>query len=188
MTAPYVDQSASGLRYFLVADHVDVTPFTVIASKRFNWDHRQIEMGILGASHYLRINWGDGQVLTELFACADPQLEGLFVKSAPFDKLPVRQEVTFADKVYRFTPRLLSWAAGEAELAKLVTAVEDSDPKPRQWGLMHQFPSLPGDDETKPPLTLVHARIGGQFTLKTAHCYPNEEQIVFTTTTISKKG
>lgn len=183
----YVDQSATGLRYFLVADAVDVTPFSVIETTSFQWHHRKIEMGILGASHYLRIDWGDGKVLTELFACADPQIEAAFVKSAPFTDLPARTEVPFADKVYRFAPRLVSWEEGEAELATLVRSVEGSHPDHRQWGLMHQFPSLSGDDEKKPPLTLVCARVIGQLTVKTAHCYPNEGQIVFTTTTVSKQ-
>lgn len=183
----YVDQSAAGLRYFLIAQGVDVTPFSVIDSKSFRWDHRRIEMGILGASHYLKIDWGNGQVLTELFACADPQLDVAFVKSAPFKDLPVRQEVTFADKVYRFTPRLVSWAEGEAELAELVEAVDASVHDHRQWGLKHQFPSLPGEDAGKPPLTVLHAHTRKAFNLKTAHCYPNEGQIVFTTTTLSKR-
>lgn len=183
----YVDQSAAGLRYFLIAQKIDVSPFSVIGTSRFRWDHRWIEMGILGASHYLRVDWGNGQVLTELFACAEPELDVAFVKSAPFQDLPVRSEVTFADKVYRFTPWLVPWSEGEAELAELANRVEDSHPTHRQWGLQHQFPSLPGDTAGKPPLTLVHAKVGGQFTLKTAHCYPNEEQIVFTTTTISNR-
>jgi hypothetical protein len=183
----YVDQSATGLRYFLIAEGVDVTPFEVIDTASFRWDHRRIEMGILGASHYLRIDWGDGQVLTELFACADPQLDVAFVKSAPFKDLPVRQEVDFADNLYRFVPRLVSWNEGKDELAELVQAIVGATPERRQWGLTHQFPSLPGGDETKPPLTLVYARVGGTFTLKTAHCYPNEDQIVFSTTTISKR-
>lgn len=187
MTA-YVDQSASGLRYFLAASSLDVTPFEVIKTASFNWEHRTIEMGILGASHYLQIDWGDNRVLTELFACANPAIDVAFIKSAPFTDLPVQHLVSFADKQYRFTPRLVSWEDGRAELEALERSIAQADNVNRAWGLKHQFPSLPEDDHTKPPLTLAYARVGAELNLKTAHCYPNEEQIVFTTTSLSKKG
>lgn len=183
----YVDQSASGLRFYLVASHVDVEPFEVIAKKQFRWDHRQLEMGILGASHYFRVDWGEGKILNEVLACADIDLDRSYLKSAPFAELPTQVQVPFADKVYRFSPRLVSWEEGRAELSELRWQITDATSKRRTWGLEHQFPSLSGDDETKPPLTLLWAKVGGQFTLKTAHCYPNEGKIVFTTTTLSKR-
>lgn len=188
MTTEYVDQSASGLRFYLVAAELDVIPFDVLATTSFKWNHCSIETGILGASHYLRIDLDDGNILTELFACADVDTEAAFLRSAPFSNLPAQVLVPFHGSEYRFVPRLVSWNEGAAELKELQTRIEKASYVHRTWGLKHRFPSLPGDDETKPPLTLVHARAGGQFTLKTAHCYPNEEQIVFTTTTISKKG
>ena len=186
MTTPYVDQSASGLRFYLVAQAVDVTPFTVIAKTEFRWNHHEIEMGILGASHYLCIDSDDGRTLSEIFACADIDLDGSFIKSAPFFDLPAAVQVPFGDKHYRFSPRLVRWEDGVVELDTLRKQIARASVQQRTWGLEHQFPSLPGDDETKPPLTLLWAKVGGQFTLKTAHCYPNEGQIVFTTTTMSK--
>lgn len=187
MTIPYVDQSASGLRFYLVAGTVDVTPFDVITTQAFQWHHHKIEMGILGASHFLRINWGDGRVLNEVFACAEIDLQQSFIKSAPFTDLPAEVRAPFADTVYCFKPRLVSWEEGVHELSEMRSHIANASSDHRTWGLEHQFPSLPGDDETKPPLTLLHAKVGGQFTLKTAHCYPNEGQIVFTTTTVNRK-
>jgi hypothetical protein len=186
MTIPYVDQSASGLRFYLVAGAVDVEPFTVIATRQLQWNHHKIEMGILGASHFLRIECGDSDVLSEVFACAEVDLERSFIKSAPFSDLPAQVQVPFEGMRYRFSPRLVCWEDGAAELCELRKQIAESSVERRTWGLEHQFPSLPGDDETKPPLTLLWAKVGGQFTLKTAHCYPNEKQIVFTTTTLSK--
>lgn len=184
----YVDQSAAGLRFYLVADKVDVEPFTVISNQHFRWNHREVEMGILGASHYLRINCGEERFLTELFACADIETQASAIKSSPFENLPAKIEVPFVQCRYRFTPRLVSWDDGDAELTKLRQDISRASTRYRTCGLEHQFPSLPGDDETKPPLTLIHAKIGNRLTLKTAHCYPNEEQIVFTTTTLNKEG
>jgi hypothetical protein len=184
----YVDQSADGLRFYLTADDVDVEPFTVISSQCFRWNQRVIDFGILGASHYLKINFGGGQFLTELFACADIETQTASIKSAPFGNLPAKVEVPFAQSIYRFTPRLVSWSEGEAELEELRQDIDRASAQHRTWGLEHQFPSLPGDDETKPPLTLVHVQSKGQLTLRTAHCYPNDEQIVFTTTTLNKEG
>lgn len=183
-TLPYVDQSASGLRFYLVAGAVDVEPFTVIATRRLYWNHHKIEMGILGASHFLRIDYGDGNILSEIFACAEMDLKQSFIKSAPFSDLPAQVQVPFQGMRYRFSPRLANWEDGIAELEDLRKQIALAS-KERTWGLEHQFPSLPGDDETKPPLTLMWAKVGGQFTLKTAHCYPNEGHIVFTTTTMS---
>lgn len=187
MDLPYVDQSASGLRFYLVRDYVDVSPFTVIAETSFRWNHLDIDMGILGASHFLRIN-DKATPVSEIFACAELMHEKPFVRAAPFPDLPSQIQVPFENLFYRFIPRLVSWEDGQEELAILRTAIARSGNKTRTHGLEHQFPSLPGDDETKPPLTLVYAKVGGQLTLKTAHCYPNEGQIVFTTTTLNKKG
>lgn len=186
MSIPYVDQSASGLRFYLVAAAIDVEPFTVIATQQLKWNHHAIEMGILGASHFLRIDDGEGRVLSEIFACAEIDLQKSFIKSAPFSDLPAQVQVQSEGMQYRFSPRLVRWEDGAAELDELRTQIIRSSNQTRCYGLEHQFPSLPGDDETKPPLTLLWAKVGGQFTLKTAHCYPNEGQIVFTTTTMSK--
>lgn len=188
MTTPYVDQSASGLRFYLVAVAVDVEPFTVIATQQLKWNHHSIEMGILGASHFLRIDDGDGRTLSEIFACAEIDLQKSFIKSAPFSDLPTQVQVQSEGVQYRFSPRLVAWKDGIAELNELRKQVAYSSDDARTYGLEHQFPSLHSDDETKPPLTLMWAKVGGQFTLRTAHCYPNEGQIVFTTTTLNKKG
>lgn len=185
MDLPYVDQSASGLRFYLVRDRVDVSPFTVIKETSFRWNHLDVDMGILGASHFLRIN--DRLFsLSEIFACATIEHQKPFVQAAPFPDLPSQIQVPFEHFLYRFKPRLVSWESGVKELGILRAAIARSGSRTRTYGLEHQFPSLPGDEETKPPLTLVYAKVGGQLTLKTAHCYPNEGQIVFTTTTLNK--
>lgn len=188
MKVDYVDLSASGLRYYLVSTGMDVTPFTIISQQTFQWDHRKVTMGILGASHFLRIDSGEGKVLTELFACAEIEATAASLRSAPFPDLPAKVEAPFAGMTYRFSPRLVPWEDGVNELSELRRAVQVASATHRTWGLEHQFPSPDGDGNDKPPLTLVHAKVGGKFNLKTAHCYPNEDQIVFTTTTMSKKG
>lgn len=182
----YADQSASALRFYLRAGYVDVTELSIIRETSFAWNHQTIEMGILGASHFLRISSPDGKVLSEVFACTELDLPGSFIKSAPFDELAPKVEARHAGLCYRFSPRLVGWDDGKEELEILREAIASNDAANRMHGFEYQFPVLPGADLSKPPLTLMSAKVGGQFTLKTAHCYPNEEQIVFTTTTLSK--
>lgn len=182
----YVDQSASGLRFYLISEAVDVSPFVVIKTTEFQWNHQQIEMGILGASHFLRIDRGEGRHLSEIFACAEMDFSTSFIKSAPFLDLPAQVQVEQGGVRYRFVPRLMSWGNGAERLASLRERIAHAIPSQRTWGLEHEFPRLPGTPENTPPLTLMWARVGGQFTLETAHCYPNDGQIVFTTTTLSK--
>lgn len=180
----YVDQSASGLRFFLVGADVNVIPLEIIDTVSFAWSGHQLEMGILGASHFLKIKFADGRSLSEVFACADLELHDSYLKSAPFTDLPAQVIAPVANHTYSFVPRLVTWSAGADELDALRHAISNSQSNDQEYGLAHQFPSLEGDDQTKPPLTLLWVECGETLVLKTAHCYPNEEQIVFTTTTI----
>ena len=184
----YIDQSASGLRYFLVGADVNVEPFQIIDRISLDWFDHQLELGILGASHFLKIKFAGGQTLSEVFACADINLHECYLKSAPFRDLPAQVIVSKDQYEYAFVPRLVTWSDGADELARLRHAIRASAPKSEQWGLAHQFPSLEGDDMSKPPLTLMYIELGSTLTLQTAHCYPNEEQIVFTATTLALKG
>ena len=55
-------------------------------------------------------------------------------------------------------------------------------------GLVFEFPSE-GDPGTFPPKTivLVHEESPIQFVIKTVHSYPNEDQLVITQTTVTRR-
>lgn len=178
----YVDQSAHDLRFYIVNGVVDVAALSVLAIASFEWKQRSIRIGILGASHFLSVTERDGSSLYEVFACADLKIELPLVKSGPLGKLQSKVEARTSGLIYTFKPRLVTSEAGSAELARLTSRVKRASEMRGQHGLKFLFPQ--NSPTSLPPITLVYAEVGEMLRLQTAHCYPNEQTVVFTETTI----
>jgi hypothetical protein len=182
----YVDQSASGLIFYLTQGDVDVHALTVLASTEVSWDSYTVEAGILGASHYLRIRKECDVSLVEVFACAELNLKTPLIVSGPLGTLETKVNSRIGPLIYSFEPRRMTWEKGRNELTQLTKAVEDAKVSPCRFGLSFEFPCTVRDG--KKAVTLVLGDfISSQFILRTAHCYPNENVIVFTRTTLEKE-
>ncbi|MES2006704.1 MAG: DUF2617 family protein [Patescibacteria group bacterium] len=176
----YADQSAHGLKLHLLTGEVGMDQFEVVSSQELLSGSLILRGYIIGASHVFTLLLPDARVLNEVFACVDMQEQGSVVKSGSLGELDATLCAAFWNISYSFSPRLLSWKEGEQELISLRETVAAA-PSSRQLGLAYEFPKLSSDSH--PPLTLVWAEAGeNRFSWKTAHCYPNENHIVFTET------
>ena len=182
----YADQSAHDLRFYLVSGVVDVASLTVLTTAGFKWKQRDIRIGILGASHFLSVTEPDGSSLYEVFACAEIKIEYPLIKSGPLGRLQSTVESHVGGLLYTFKPRLVTSGAGAVELQELTALVRGALSGRDCYGLVFLFPQ--SARETLPPVTLVLAEVGEGLRLRTAHCYPNEQIIVFTETTIIERS
>lgn len=181
----YVDQSAKDLRFYLVQGNVDVQSLTILATDTVAWGERSVTMGILGASHFLSIAGCETPILNEVFACADLDTFGPFLKSGPLGQLQATVQITVDALAYTFTPRLVSWDEGEEELRQLIDAVARAKGCANQVGLLFEFPST-GNDSRR-PYTIVWGDATDELLVRTVHCYPNEATLVFTETTLRER-
>ncbi len=185
MTTTYVDQSAKDLRFYLVQGNVDVTTLTILATDTVAWGERSVTMGILGASHFLSIAGCETPTLHEVFACAELDTFGPFLKSGPLGQLQATVEIAVGTLAYTFTPRLVSWDAGEEELQQLIDAVVRAQGCANQIGLLFEFPAT--GSGSRRPYTIVWGDAADELLVRTVHCYPNEATLVFTETRIRER-
>lgn len=187
MESCYVDQSAKGLRYYFAHGIEDVTELTVLASIDCSWKEHTLTMGILGASHFLHVRGPHGRDFTEILACAELSIHNPIASYAPCsDAFITKIQHSIHRYLYTFQSQLWEWSEGEMHLHALQVAVTEACNRDHTLGLTHQFPSLDNVPNQKPPLTLIWARAGEDFIMRTAHCYPNEDRFVLTTTTLSR--
>jgi hypothetical protein len=184
----YVDQSAAELRLNLVGGPLDLRPFTRLRTGRIRGKELSVEAAILGASHVLSLRVARLAELCELFACRDPgpSVEpARRIYSGGARELCCEPEAGLA---YRFLPELADLAAGATRLRALeerVLAVRGR----RGWiGLRYEFPPSPDQPPSRtPPRTVVSVEVAAderRLRVETAHCYPNEDTIVFSRTDV----
>jgi len=186
----YTDQSADELRLNLVRGAVDKEKLTVLCTGVIDLPFKsggQLEVGIIGASHYVELkNSVDNVLLTELFACVkcvelNPQERML--TAFLHEVGAVKKRVNGLE--YEFESHKTMWKQSSQDFCTLSNAVA-SRLANHQLGLVYAFPKAKNDKF--PPTTLVYAELLNQkaIGIKTIHAYPNEETLVFTSTTITE--
>jgi len=174
----YVDQSASGLALNLIEGAVDIDAFTVFRTATVNRRDIVIRAAIIGASHVLSFAT-PGVVLTEMFACTDALGGANRILFGPLgDLLEATTELTFADgRRYRFSASLAAPTAVERLRARAT--------RRRQClRLNFTFPRRP--DRRAMPETIVAVAHGRRHVVtETAHCYPDEDRAVITTSELT---
>jgi hypothetical protein len=174
----YVDQSASGLALNLIEGAMDIGAFTIFQAGTVNRRDITIRAAIIGASHVLSFAT-PGAVLTEMFACTDALGGANRILFGPLgDLLEATTELTFADgRRYKFNASLAAPAAAARLRAR-------STRGRRALRLAFQFPRRP--DRRATPETIVSVTSGPQQVItETAHCYPDEEKTVITTSELT---
>ena len=174
----YVDQSASGLALNLIEGAVDIETFTVFRKATVNRRDIVIRAAIIGASHVLSFAT-PGAVLTEMFACTHAPGGANRILFGPLGELlQATTDLTFADgRRYRFNASLLAPAAVERLRARAT--------RTRQClRLSFTFPRRP--DRRAMPETIVAVAHGRRHVVtETAHCYPDEDRAVITTSELT---
>lgn len=198
----FLDVSSAELRFNLVSGVIDISNLqpvdrsraaVLLGGRRF-----EVEVGILGASHFMTIRPQDADdhaQLTEVFACGEVEVAAQRLYFGPLGGLgvilPVTQTLLDGAYTYTFEAWTNCWSPGiytlvvdlERETVRAQAAKGDLP-----LGLAFEFPSLPSVDGAasyQRPLTLVLMEVDprkGELTLRTIHSYPNEERVVFTMT------
>ncbi len=207
----YIDQSAAELRLNVVGGPLDPSQFTFLASDRIVGAALHVRAGIIGASHVFEVRHARLPALHEVFACCDvraPAEPARQLFSGDLCDLAGAFECEPADGIdYCFSSEVGDLSAGAADLARLESKVQAARRRPGEIGLAHTFPSAPLLGTSLPstlPGTLPGTlpRTGGSINVpktvvwvgldpderrvrvETAHCYPNEQAIVFSATRI----
>ena len=178
MGIEYVDQSASGLALNLVEGSVDMGAFTIFRAATINRRDVTIRAAIIGASHVLSFAT-PGAVLTEMFACTDALGGVNRILFGPLgDLLEATTELTFADgRRYRFAASLVAPAA----VARLRARTTRGSQCLR---LKFTFPRR--TDRRATPETIVSVTSRRQHVItETAHCYPDEDKAVITSSELT---
>ena len=187
----YIDQSAGELRLNVVGGPLDLSQFTVLSSGRIAGARLHVRAGIIGASHVFALRHVSLPELHEVFACRDlerTEAPARRLYSGGVGELPGQLECAPADGLaYRFRPQVADFESGARDLALLETRVRDAHGKRDQIGLAYTFPVAPDAPELLSTQTVVWVGVDPDecgICVETAHCYPNEQTIVFSETRI----
>ena len=179
MEMVYSDESAMNLCLTLVKGDVDCSQFTILKMSEINKPGLQIEAGIIGASHFFAFDLGD-QRLHEVFACTAVHTDSPRAYYGPLH-VSGKVELVLGKVLYSFCSRLTVWEEGLTELECIEQQARSNS---NQIGLVQQFPGKGNVQQSK---TILWLRLESKINVRmdTVHSYPNERQIVFTTTNIN---
>lgn len=187
----YIDQSADELCLNVVGGPLDLSQFTLLSSGSIAGASLQLRAGIIGASHVFALRHPSLPELHEVLACRKLEPTPVPVQqlySGRVDEVPGQLECAPADGfVYRFRPQVADFAAGSRALADLESRVRSAARKPGEIGLAYAFPAPREASVTLCPKTVVWVGVDAderEIRVETAHCYPNEQTIVFSATWI----
>lgn len=170
----FIDQSANELRLNLVNSEYSEKELSVLTREYFNFNDIKIEYGILGASHFLKLQKND-LIFAEVFACIELELENssLFVGGMEHRKLEI-----FNDWLsYNFESQIMEWN----QFSK-----DKYDFFEKNYSSSFLFP-LNDKFNFLAKTQVIFKVINDIITLETMHAYPNENKIVFTKTQIKEK-
>lgn len=170
----FIDQSAKELRLNLVNSEYSEKELSVLTREYFNFNNIKIEFGILGASHFLKLE-KDNLIFAEVFACIELELENssLFVGGMEERKLEIFNDWL----IYNFESEIIEWN----EYSK-----NKYDYFENNYSSSFLFP-LNQKYNFLAKTQVIFKVINDIITLETMHAYPNENKIVFTKTKIKEK-
>jgi len=180
-TPEYRDQSALDLRFTLSKGALDKHTFNVLVEGTLG-GRIGIEAGVIGASHFVSYLIEGRGVLNEVFACGkpDPLAKAHW---GPLGEISGAVDLSFPELgvTYRFEPVLNGWQEAQAQLEKLEHTIAENNETRRQNALGLRF-DFPADGAGRIPKTLVWVQQRSEYEVRvaTAHCYPHEDRIVLT--------
>jgi hypothetical protein len=199
MSVPFKDVSASSLCLNLVSGHVDVSTLHPISetglSLTIGGIAMKIELGILGASHFMSLASISGnRALTEVVACTGV---GATDQQLYFGPLGCKQIVPFTQPIfdgaliYTFSARTERWSGPApstvGKLARNIAQANQDVDRPTV-GLTFEFPRSSNVHTDQQPMTLVYLETDPDrgIRLQTVHSYPNDSVVVVTESMLGK--
>jgi hypothetical protein len=185
----YQDQSASDLVLSVVRGAINPSEFfSVFATDVIEGPGFSFRADIIGASHVINVST-DNISFSEVFACEQVNVDSRRIVYGPLRDFPVDETVRFSigSIEYSFCPRITNWEEGLGALKSWENRAKDCRGKGDSIGLVHGFPKQKESMHTPKTIVVAIAKSPGDLVVKTVHSYPNEGNIVFTTTKINLK-
>ena len=176
----WVDQSAFDLRLRVFDGPLDRACLQILRQASFRCGGFSIWAAIIGSSHAFHLTADAGGQISELCSCRDAGHVRSPVHAARLSDRSHRAAVATATLHYGFSSATLSWADGKARASTIMDAAAKG-PRSGFTGLFFAFPTEGGAT----PYTALTARaVDGGVRIETAHAYPNEANIVLTTSNV----
>ncbi len=180
----YLDQSALGLKLNVIDGVLNKSQFTLLEKDTITTKTGlTVKAAIIGGSHILTIKSESvGVHFHEVFACTDIKTESKLAYFGPLRKVSGKQDLIFkGDIYYTFSAQLLDWDPFKAKIDEIETKARKVGDQESSIGLIHDFP---GKGKHIPKTIVLMEEASKGIEVKTIHSYPNENNLVLTTTNI----
>jgi len=180
----YIDQSAKELRLNLVDGQLDKAPLSVLVTDNNVLGSIDIEVGIIGASHFVSF-LVKKEYFNEIFACIElPESGNRCFVGKVFNKAEPIKYFKKGVFSYEFTSEILDWnTKTQIKYKNFEKQVEEASNDKKRIGLSYIFPSAKNDKFYAKTEVMVY-RTDDAIVVKSLHAYPNEDKCVFTKSTI----
>ncbi len=172
----YKDTSAEKLGLAFASKDIDVTDLDVIDKKIFE----DLEFGILGASHYLKLKVGE-DVFTEVFSCE--QFKNCEKGITYIDNC---EDLIITTKLgkFRYQTSVKERLFVDHDKDVFKQKMSDYESMVYESSLLFEFP-YKGNPEFTPITIIGVAKQYNSYVIETIHAYPEENKFVTTKTWIS---
>lgn len=180
-----IDQSANDLVLSIIRGPINPKDFfPVLATDSIEHAGFQMRAAIIGASHMFQFISQD-IALCEVFACLQLDIAERSVIYGPLKNYP-DEAITqsFGSLTYSFKACIEPWEQGVAQLELWEQKSRDFSKDSAFIGLAYEFPDT-GTGRIPKTIVLVTTDVANKVVVNTVHSYPNEGNIVFSTTEIN---
>ncbi len=179
----YIDQSMMDLKLNLFEGKLPRDQLNIFVSDTYKTEYIHIEAGIIGASHFISSVSNEG-CISEVFACHTIETKIPVFHGSLKDLHGDVSHILHGGMTYFFKSEILK--LNEKNAVEKLTWIRDramqANNIPTELGMRHQFTSPNG----APPETILWLSATSTTEVKviTAHSYPNEGNVVLTTSEI----
>ena len=179
----YKNELAASLQLNLLRGCADESLFTILQTGTLSLGNLSIRAHIIGASHLITYDLG-GQCFTELLACSEATVHlGQKIFCGDLPELIDTIDLSPCENVsYVCRAELRDWEEAEHLRDELRDEISSTHSRPHEIGLVSEFPGQNGFAPAPETFVLVCARTAADVRVRTLHSYPNDRQLVFTST------
>lgn len=182
----YKDQSAKALNFNLLEDEINEGDFSILKREKkiaYN-DKAKIEAMIIGGSHIIAFEI-KGKKYFEIFACDIVDSKNRRIHCGPLEKV-IGESIKLKTPVmsYEFQSWLLDWEKGTNAIKENFAPNDIIKRAEKTIELEYVFPSISEEREAKTIVSVDFYDDLNYFVVWTAHCYPNEDTIVISSSVV----
>ncbi len=179
----YLDQSANNLILTLVEGKLDLSQFNILKEVSFSCKECKIVLRIIGGSHLITYRMGD-LILHEIFACNRVKKETAILLSGPLNKVYGNHSLMLSNTYkYEFSAKKCKLIDEAGSIEKIESIINTEAEKTK--GIVFEFP---GNDTGIPKTMVLLEHEGCKIKISTVHSYPNENNVVYSYTTLHIDG